>query len=94
MTTDTREKQMVIIARDADDVPAIWCDPEIAPLVRALNDAGIRTVASCSGHGERPGNIALSDGRELLIARDYNEARLLERLFNSTTKGAAQWPIS
>lgn len=88
MSIDTRESQMVIIARDADGVPTIWCDPEIAPLVKALNDAGISTVASCSGHGGRPGNIALSDGRELLIARDYNEARLLERLFNSTAKGS------
>jgi hypothetical protein len=37
------------------------CDPCIEPLVRALNDAGIATRASCCGHGHRPGNIVLAD---------------------------------
>lgn len=46
-------------------------DSCIAGIVRALNNAGIVTVASCCGHGKRPGNIALSDGREIIIASDY-----------------------
>jgi hypothetical protein len=46
--------------------------------VAALNAAGIETVASCSGHGSRLGNIALRDGRELIIARDFAEARRIE----------------
>ena len=56
-------------------------DADIALLVRVLNDAGVRTVASCSGHGHRPANIALADGRELIIARNYAEARRIEALF-------------
>lgn len=79
---DDREARMVVIERDAETGrPTIFCDPEIVDMVRALNTAGIRTVASCSGHGYRPGNIALADGRELVIARDYAEARSIDALF-------------
>ena len=53
----------------------------IVPVVRALNNAGIATVASCCGHGHRPGNIALADGRELVIAADYEQARQIDGLF-------------
>lgn len=56
-------------------------DASIAPLVRALNDAGLRTVACCSGHGQRPGSVVLSDGRELVITRNYREARVIDRKF-------------
>jgi hypothetical protein len=56
-------------------------DASIAPLVDAVNAAGFRTIASCSGHGYRPGSIALADGRELVIARSYEEARLIGRIF-------------
>ena len=76
----TRESQMVVLELNKHGIPTIWCDPEIADLVLALNNAGIQTVASCSGHGERPGNIALSDGRELIIARNWEEGREIERL--------------
>ena len=47
--------------------PGVCCDPCIASLVATLNYGGIETVASCCGHGEQPGSIALADGRELLI---------------------------
>ena len=67
---------MVVIERDANGTPTVWCDPEIADLVGALICAGIRTVASCSGHGEKPGIISLADGRELLIAPDYETAQV------------------
>jgi hypothetical protein len=50
-------------------------DSCIAPLVTALNMAGAYTIASCCGHGHRPGNIALEDGRELIIAPDYETGR-------------------
>lgn len=53
----------------------------IAPLVDALNSAGIATVACCCGHGVRPGTIALVDGRELIIAPDYETARIAEKAF-------------
>lgn len=39
----------------------------IAPIVQALNAAGIMTVNACCGHGDGPGAIALHDGRELTI---------------------------
>jgi hypothetical protein len=48
----------------------VWCDPCLAPLVKALNDGGLRTVASCCGHGSHLGNIALADGRILAIHPD------------------------
>jgi len=53
----------------------------IASLVRALNDGGVKTVASCCGHGNRPGNIALADGRELIIASDYETGRAIDAAF-------------
>lgn len=59
-----------------------WCcDPCIAPLVKALNDGGLPTVASCCGHGERPGKIALKDGRELFIMPTFEAARRLDSYF-------------
>src|SRR5690606_2767561 len=74
---------MVTLRRKPDGTPAVWCDPEIADLVSALNAGGVPTVASCSGHRERPGNIALADGRELIIAKDYAEARAIEACWNT-----------
>lgn len=48
-----------------------WCDKGIdtclAPLVDALNAAGIYTANCCCGHGAGGGSIMLHDGRELLI---------------------------
>ena len=81
MTSEqAREGRMVVLERDADGQPTVWCDPEIANLVAALNRAGFKTVASCSGHGHRPANIALADGREIIIARNFDEARKMECL--------------
>ena len=53
----------------------------ISDLVHTLNDNGFSTEASCCGHNNRPGNIALTDGRELIIVPDYNSARIAERAF-------------
>jgi hypothetical protein len=77
-------------------------DAEIAPIVSALNLGGVATTASCSGHGNRPGNIILSDGRELIIAQDYEEARLVEGHFPNihgawevhTNPEEAEWSLS
>lgn len=41
----------------------------IAPLVDALNTGGILTANCCCGHGQRPGEIILQDGRTLIITR-------------------------
>lgn len=56
----------------------------IAPLVEAINDGLGRTVASCCGHGKRPGSIALADGRELRIMT-YEQARAVDGLFPPIT---------
>ncbi len=60
---------------------SIGVDKCIASLVQALNTAGVGTVASCCGHGKGLGNIALCDGRELIIAPDFESARRLDKLF-------------
>ena len=41
-----------------------WC---IHQIVASLNAGGIRTLASCCGHGEIDGRIDLEDGRILTI---------------------------
>jgi tRNA(Phe) wybutosine-synthesizing methylase Tyw3 len=55
-------------------------DEEIRDLVDVLNKNGYETVASCSGHGKMIGNIALRDGRELMIVEKFNKARLIEKV--------------
>lgn len=42
-------------------------DACIAPIIAALNAAGITTTQSCCGHGRDVGSIHLLDGRILLI---------------------------
>ena len=44
------------------------CDPCLLPLIQALNDGGQYTLASCCGHGYRPGTVVLADGRHLFVA--------------------------
>lgn len=73
----SREAAMVIIRHDENGRPTVWCDPEIADLVAALNTESMSTVASCSGHGYRPGLIILKDGRRLMVfdnEADYERA--------------------
>lgn len=42
----------------------------IAPIVQALNNAGIYTSNCCCGHGKSDGSILLHDGRELVLKRE------------------------
>lgn len=56
-------------------------DTCLADLVMALNVGGFRTRAACCGHGKRPGNIMLADGRELIIAPDFATARAVDAAF-------------
>lgn len=60
---------------------AVGVDSCIAPLVLALNSSGFFTLASCCGHGNRPGSIVLQDGRELIIMPDIETARKIDHLF-------------
>jgi len=59
----------------------VLIDHCIAPIIDALNAAGIPTVASCCGHGKGMGNIALADGRELAISPDFDAGRRLDALW-------------
>ena len=57
-------------------------DACIAPLVQALNNAGIYTANSCCGHGKHPGQIVLHDGRVLIVAESTDEAtRIIDAAF-------------
>lgn len=71
----SREAAMVVLERDDGGTPTVWCDPEIADLVGALNSGGVRTIASCSGHGKSFGWIALKDGRQLVITPDLDSCK-------------------
>ena len=91
---DTVEMRLVIPARLSHDGKAyrkvVGIDRCIAPLVKGLNDSGIRTVASCCGHGKRPGNIALADGRELIVCQDFATGRAVDAAFppiHASTEG-------
>jgi len=57
------------------------CDECIQPLVQCLNDYGLQTIASCCGHSKRPTLISLKDGREILMLRNFEEARMVDKLF-------------
>ncbi len=65
----------------------IEVDACIAHLVQTLNNANIPTKASCCGHGFRPGRIALADGRELILARNFEDATRIDRLFPLNIQG-------
>lgn len=67
---ENRERNMLVVA------PNVWCDPCIAPIVAALNAGFVDTVASCCGHGRRPGSIALKDGRWLIIVDDADRQKI------------------
>lgn len=62
----------------------------IAPLVEALNAAGILTASSCCGHGETDGEIMLQDGRTLRIGAATCDALRAEnaRLREAADDGA------
>jgi hypothetical protein len=61
-------------------------DSCIFDLVKALNDGGCKTVACCCGHGRSQGDIALADGRELIIMPNFNSSRKLDLLLKDNYK--------
>jgi hypothetical protein len=81
MCNQDRERKMVTVVSDQAGKPLVWCDPCIAPIVAALNAAGITTTWSCCGHGHRPACIGLKNGRQIVIARDAGELRRINELF-------------
>jgi hypothetical protein len=81
-----REAAMVRIAEDEKGKPTVWCDPCIAPLVKALNDAGMRTRASCCGHGTHPTSVALADGRWVFVVDAEQADAISARLHEGRTQ--------
>lgn len=57
----------------------------IAPIVAALDAAGVYMLGSCCGHGNGPGEITLADGRRLFVASDL-DVPVLQAFHN------ARWP--
>lgn len=74
-------KEPIILKNDKKSYHVDAC---IAPIVKALNNANIETIASCCGHGEVKGRIALRDGRELVIFNEY-EWEKISSVFNKRT---------
>ena len=62
-------------------------DSCIYDIVETLNKNGFLTDACCCGHGNRPGSIILADGRELIIAKDYEEGRYIDSFFENDIHG-------
>jgi hypothetical protein len=56
----------------AEKWKTVGIDQCIAPIVRALQSAGIDMRGSCCGHGE-DGEILLADGRRLVVRGEYSE---------------------
>ena len=67
------ERHMVLLRRDNDGNPTVWCDPGIEDLVDSLNNKNVQTVASCSGHMDGPGGIILADGRCLVVLENLQQ---------------------
>jgi hypothetical protein len=61
-------------------------DACIAPIVLALNNAGIRTKASCCGHFRMPGSIILEDGSWIMVMSE-TMGRGLMNLYPETIFG-------
>jgi hypothetical protein len=53
-------------------------DECLAPIIDALNQAGIYTVQCCCGHGYQYGEIELVDGRFLLVCTKEQRDKLHE----------------
>lgn len=78
-----REAAMVVLdpgTPERHGRDGVWCDPCLVPLIKALNDGGVRTIASCCGHGATEGWIALGDGRQLGIFATLNQFRKMQGL--------------
>lgn len=58
----------------------IWADPELIPLLIALNEVGLHTRSHCCGHGSNPAWVAIRldsiVGIEIRTDSDYNELLL------------------
>lgn len=67
-----------------------YLDRCIAPLVKALNDGGLKTITSCCGHGQLPGYVVFADGRELLVCPDRTIRECVVAIIGRDIHGEAQ----
>lgn len=67
------------------------CDECIQPIVQLFNDYGLQTTASCCGHKKQNGSIVLKDGREIMIIENYENARMIDRLFPPLQPRKNEW---
>ena len=74
--TDT-EVILCVLRKNGMEIAKV--DLCIAKIIQALNNFNIQTIASCCGHGKRPGRISLADGRELYVLPDYDSAQKLDK---------------
>lgn len=80
---DTVNLRVKISARKSYTGQGRWdtkpIDRCLAPIVQALNDAGIYTEECCCGHGRGDGYLGLIDGRMFIIPlngqQDWDEYR-------------------
>ena len=70
---------MVPVTMSRGDI--IHVDRCIAPIVRALHMCHVTTLASCCGHGVRPGHILLQNGRQVWITWNREQAERISALF-------------
>jgi hypothetical protein len=52
-------------------------DEELVPLIEALNKVGIKTIASCSGHGRECAYVAI-DMSSVKMVRIHNNALVID----------------
>jgi len=70
-------------------------DPEIRPLVVALNSDGIRTTSSCWGHGEKPAVVELLvRGSDRLRELTWRLSQIKGDILNLTMVGLQKLPES
>jgi hypothetical protein len=61
----------------------VWSiDRCIAPIVQALDAAGVYMLGSCCAHGRGPGSIDLADGRTLVLLGEQDRP-IVEAFVNS-----------
>ena len=75
------------------DGGAASCDPcpWFVRFVQALNDGGMRTAASCCGHGKCPPHVMLADGRWVVVLRQEDVSAALA-LWDGPARARAMTP--
>ena len=69
-----RQRKVMLLGK------VVWADPELIPLLTALNEVGLRTRSHCYGHDNNPAWVTIRlegiVGIEVRTEGDYNELLL------------------